>query len=123
MSEYELLDKLGKYLVQSGKDDTLFNLDSIIEGRLKSANGKKMHQELQSFDEKQIEVLRKMGTLLTDMSLHNVLSMIESSDEIDVIVNEDGNKISVKDVSDGLAGELYSEDGWLLKYSKYPSSF
>ena len=64
-----------------------------------------------------------MGTLLTDMSLHNVLSMIESSDEIDVIVNEDGNKISVKDVSDGLAGELYSEDGWLLKYSKYPSSF
>ena len=49
--------------------------------------------------------------------------MIESSDEIDVIVNEDGNKISVKDVSDGLAGELYSEDGWLLKYSKYPSSF
>lgn len=123
MSEYELLDKFGKYLVQSGKDDTLFNLDSIIEGRLKSANGKKMHQELQSFDEKQIEVLRKMGTLLTDMSLHNVLSMIESSDEIDVIVNEDGNKISVKDVSDGLAGELYSEDGWLLKYSKYPSSF
>jgi hypothetical protein len=49
--------------------------------------------------------------------------MIENSEEFDLIkTSNSGNELSLREISDGLCGELYTEDGWIERFSKYPPS-
>ena len=43
-----------------------------------------------------------------------MLCMIEEHEDIDVQVK----KQNISDISDGLAGELYTEDGWIQRFTK-----
>ena len=45
----------------------------------------------------------------------------EYQDEMRLVVkDQDDAEHSLVDISDGLCGELYTEDGWIEKYTKYP---
>lgn len=46
--------------------------------------------------------------------MHNMLFMIEEHEEIELLYKEE----NIAEKSDGLSGELYTEDGWIEKYSK-----
>ncbi len=43
-----------------------------------------------------------------------MLFMIEVQDEIELLFKKE----NLNDLSDGLSGELYTEDGWIKNYSK-----
>ena len=34
-----------------------------------------------------------------------------------------GEVVDMVEISDGLAGEPYNEDGWIARFSKYPNGF
>ena len=44
-----------------------------------------------------------------------MLFMIEGDPELQLIFQG----VDLKEVSDGLSGELYTEDGWIQKFSEY----
>lgn len=50
--------------------------------------------------------------------------MIEQNEEYDLIKYTDDEKsfVSLRDISDGLSGELYTEDGWIEKFSTYKTT-
>ena len=49
--------------------------------------------------------------------------MLEGGEGLELVLRTpEGTLVNLTDLSDGLAGEVYSEDGWIAKFSKYPSS-
>lgn len=46
---------------------------------------------------------------VTDLSIHNMLCMFEDHEELKLLLNEE----NLVEESDSLAGELYTEDGWI----------
>ena len=59
------------------------------------------------------------STASIDAAIHDFLFAIEEQadfeNDIQIIVNED----NIVEMSDGLQGELFTQDGWLEKYSKF----
>jgi hypothetical protein len=68
-----------------------------------------------------VEILRDMAYRMVDLTIHNVLFMFEDSPSWK-ISNEQEMITSLSELSDGLAGELYTSDGWISKFSNYPPS-
>ena len=107
------VELFGKILISEVRDETISSLDMMISGKMQGVTAKAIREKLVSFDKEQLEVLEWLLPKVVDLNLHNMLFMLEEHDNITVVVdNED-----IKSTSDGLAGELYTEDGWISKFS------
>lgn len=115
------LESFGNLFVRSVRDNTLFVLEGIISGHMKSAIDKEMNKQISKMSKENIEVLRDVAYRMVDLSLHNLLVMFEENPEWKVS-NESEDVQSISELSDGLAGELYTSDGWIVQYSSYPLS-
>lgn len=76
---------------------------------------------LTNFNKEQIEVILNLIPTIVDTSMHYFLEVIDSSEDIKISLNDkDSNPMAIKELSDGLAGELYSDEGWIARFSKKP---
>ncbi|EFS6814276.1 hypothetical protein JR617_000290 [Listeria monocytogenes] len=54
--------------------------------------------------------------MIVDNTLFNILTMFEQSeDKLTLLANHE----NIIEASDGLAGELFTEDGWISKFSQF----
>lgn len=69
----------------------------------------------------QLSVINQAIVSSIDDVVHNFLWMLEQHEDIDLLCGEDDEsaKENVRDLSDGLTGEIYTEDGWIAKFSRY----
>lgn len=108
------LDEFGEIFISEVRDRTIRIFDKTINGFMKSASSQALYHEVQKLDDSQRELIKKIISRVTDLCLHNMLCMFEDYDNMNLLMYGD----NIKEVSDGLAGELYTEDGWIEKYSK-----
>ena len=108
------LDLFGEIFINEVRDRTIRVFDKRIEGTMKDESSQQLYKEVQLLNDSQRELVYKIIEQVTDLSIHNVLCMFEEHDEVKLLYN-DGNLV---EESDGLAGELYTDDGWIKKYSK-----
>ena len=111
------LDLFGKHFIEDTRDRTFKTISKMIDGTMKGVTAQQVSQLLSDFTRDQIDALCRVVLISIDYSLGNMLTMIEQNDEIVVLC--DGENI--KDLSDGLSGELYTEDGWIEKFSRIES--
>ena len=79
----------------------------------------KIVKMISHFDKNQKVVLLQLIREIVDTCLHYLLWSIEEADDIEIIVKKkDGSIVKLSEESDGLAGELYSSDGWIARFSK-----
>ena len=124
MKATEYANKFGKLLMEYGRDNTFWGVLGKIEGTLKSKKSLELSSELKDFTPQQLETVKKLTLSVIDNTIHNFLWMIEQNNEdFDIVVKKDGEWSTMDKESDGLYGESYGEDGWIEKYSKFPSSF
>ena len=109
-----ILDYFGNKLMKEVRDETISSLDMMVEGKMKSITAQQVREKIATFNEEQIMTIKWLIPKITDLSLHNLLTMIEQNDDIKVMVGEN----DIKEDSDGLEGELYTEDGWINRFSK-----
>lgn len=114
----KVLDFLGQTIMHKVRDVTISNIDMIINGKMKGDEAKAIREMLVDFNPKQIEILKRIIPRIVDRTLHNFLWMIEQEDDIDLLINSESGFLSAKELSDGLTGELYSDEGWIAKFSK-----
>jgi hypothetical protein len=70
-------------------------------------------------DAQQRELLRHVVAIAIDTAMHNVLWMIESSSELRLeAVGPEGERFDLVAASDGLSGELWTQDGWIARFSR-----
>ena len=115
----EALDQFGRILMERGRDRTVVNWDKILDGTMKGKSCEAIKQRLAHLSPEQIEVVRWLVPQIVDTSLHYVLWALEQENSISLLIkDEHGEMHNLREASDGLPGELYTEDGWIARFSK-----
>lgn len=126
MTKDELLEKFGQIIISEVRDEAIDKFQMIASGEMKSAAATSLHEKLTGFSKDELDVVREVVVSSIDDVLHNFLWMIEQHEE-DISVgcaeHEDSSKEDVRELSDGLSGEMYTEDGWIAKYSRYKENY
>lgn len=124
MSKKELLEKFGRILIKDVRDEVLEKNDLIASGQMGGKENQEIYEKIRDLDEKEKELIRQFAKQAIDSTIHHFLWMIEQNEEYDLVkYNKDKSEtISLRDTSDGLCGELYTEEGWIERFSKYPPS-
>lgn len=116
MRDRELLDVFGEILMKRVRDEAIEQWEKTIQGELKSQECQRLHNLISSSG--QSEMFNDLVPKIVDTTLHHLLWTFEQNELIDInVANGDSKQISIKEISDGLAGELYTEDGWISRFS------
>jgi len=114
-----ILDLFGETLMLEVRDRAINEWTGIIEGRMKSPISQKIFEKLQHLQPEDKIYLKQLFSEVVDTTLHFLLSLVEESEQIDIVFHADsGETLNIKEISDGLAGELYTEDGWIARFSE-----
>ncbi|MCH4245394.1 hypothetical protein [Acinetobacter gerneri] len=111
-----ILDQFGEDFIKNVRDRVLGIHNKLKKNEMKSHSDIELSKKINSLNEKQKEILDEVVIETVDRILFNFLNFIEQDCQI---IYEDKN---INKLTDGLAGELYSDDGWIKKYSKFESS-
>lgn len=113
------LDKFGEFIVVNLRDKAIETAEMLLENGSKSPQTKILQDELSTFNAAQKAIVANVVKTSIDAAIHDFLFAIEEQadfeNDIQIIVNED----NIVEMSDGLQGELFTQDGWLEKYSKF----
>jgi len=119
MSEENNVDKFGKFLVENLRDKGINHAEFLLNGRWKTPALQKIQYELNYLSISQKDAVKKAIISTIDSAIHDFLFALQEQadfdNEIQIIVNDD----NIVELSDGIHGEAYSEEGWYAKYSKY----
>lgn len=110
------LDEFGKIFVSEVRDNTISVFNRIFDGSMGGETAKKVREWIADFDEMEQRRIQDVISSAVDQCLHNMLFMAEQHEDMEFIYHGD----NLVEESDGLAGELYTEDGWIEKYSQFP---
>ena len=107
------LNEFGKIFVTEVRDNTINSLDKMLNGSMKGVTAEKVQEKILALTNEQIDVIRWLIPQIVDINLYNMLFMIEEHDDLELLFEKE----NLKEASDGLSGELYTEDGWIAKFS------
>lgn len=123
MTKREVLNQAGERIIRFVRDDAIETYEQTEVGFAKAAQYEALYRRLRELPEGQRALVRDAVVKMVDLTLHNFLWMLEGGEGLELLFKtKDGEVINLTELSDGLAGELYSEDGWIAKFSKYPAS-
>ena len=111
----DILNEFGKILIKEVRDNVINSMNESIDGKRKGIEAQLIQKKIAILNEEQNEVLKELILEIVDCSLDSMLFMIEGDPELQLIFQG----VDLKEVSDGLSGELYTEDGWIQKFSEY----
>lgn len=101
------------------RDQTILEWQMILDGRMKGTDAEMVRRTLEDLTSSQQDIVRSKITKVVYTALHNLLWGLEQEDGLNICcVEEDGSHVNLSTVSDGLAGELYSEHGWIARFSE-----
>lgn len=113
------LDKFGQVLVRNVRDEAISDWEMIVSGHTKSQRAQELRDRLSGFSDEQRQVFLSLVPEVADTVLHHLLRCLEEEDDIELAVTADGERVqSLRDVSDGLPGELYTDEGWIARFSE-----
>jgi hypothetical protein len=113
------LEIFGKLIVESLRDRAIRDCDLLLSGRYKAPALQSIQKQLEVLNSDEIKLLKSVVQHCIDSSIHDFLFKLQEENDlggdIEVLIN--GNNVA--ELSDGLQGELFTEDGWFAKYSAY----
>ncbi len=124
MKNDDILEKFGHMLMTEVRDDAIDKYEKMVSGRMKSTQAIEFNKKLSSLNDDQLSLVREVVVNSIDDVIHNFLWMIEQhDDDVELICSEGASKANMNEVSDGLSGEIYTDDGWIAQFSKYKENF
>lgn len=113
------LDKFGKFLMVNLRDKGIENYDLVAKSHWKAPYLQQLQADLKKLTKDQKEIVRRCVVHSLDVALHDFLFALQELEdsESDIHVVVDGKNIAA--LSDGLQGELFTEEGWRAKFSAY----
>jgi len=118
-----ILDLAGKLITERVRDDTIDKSNDVIDGVLKSQQAQLIYEKLKHLSTNDKEAVKELIRLTVDSAIHNTLWLVEESPDVDLTVFFNDTEVHLSEESDGLSGELYSEDGWIERFSKHPPTY
>ncbi|MFQ9462423.1 MAG: hypothetical protein ACLR14_12515 [Phocaeicola vulgatus] len=115
MEEKEILNRFGEMFIDKVRNYTLWQMDNIFTGELKSEDAQKLHAKLRHFSPKDMEIIKEVSTEAIDRALFETMSMFETSEDFIIGAVNDEEIINLNYISDGLGGEY---DQWIDEFSE-----
>jgi len=123
MTQNDSLDQFGKLFISAVRNQVHWKYRQIENGSLRGENAKRRHETIDALaaSSEQKEKLRQIVEATIDDCLHEFLFMLENNyDTLELVFKaSDGSVINVAETSDGLCGELNTEDGWIQKFGSH----
>ncbi|GGH16104.1 hypothetical protein [Mucilaginibacter phyllosphaerae] len=113
------LDKFGKFLVENFRDKGIYYAESLLAGIWKAPSLQDIQTGLSHLSITQKEAVKKAIISTLDSAMHDFLFALQVQAEYKNEIQITVDKNNIVDLSDGIHGEAYSDDGWYAKYSKY----
>jgi hypothetical protein len=115
------LDKFGQFFVQNLRDRMFDDLERLLSGRSQPPAVRKLQAQLSGFTDEQKQVLRDLTEELVTAGMHDFLFAIQEQADAGGAFKVLVEGQEVAKLSDGLHGEIFGDDGWIVRFSKYPS--
>lgn len=117
---HKALEYFGSKLMKEVRDAAISQWEATLAGRMKDKKSKELYDRIKQAGLTDSPLLREMTEAVVDTCVHDLLWMFERSEEVVLSVNTgDAQCENLAEESDGLSGELYSEKGWIRRYSDY----
>ncbi|QDU80065.1 hypothetical protein Pla110_17870 [Polystyrenella longa] len=111
------LEEFGKSLIDEVRNASLSEFFQTLNGEMLSQRALAIHTKSERFTPEDLSMMKDLLRDYCDLMLHNTCMFLEGNPNVRLsIIDENREWIDIEDVSDGLAGELYSDEGWLHKY-------
>ncbi|MBC2200185.1 hypothetical protein IA938_00100 [Listeria welshimeri] len=110
------LTMFGKEFITSTRDRSIQHLESLLKQEIKAPSLQEVQHKISLMDVEEKEFLHLLGMMIVDNTLFNVLMMFEElEDKLTLLANHE----NIVESSDGLAGELFTDAGWISKFSQF----
>lgn len=110
------IEKFGEIFINEVRDSTINCFENIFSGTMKGITAQIIQEKILQFNDEEKKKILWIISKAIDQCMYNVLFMAEEHDEIEIMYEGE----NIVEESDGLTGELYTEDGWIEKYSEKP---
>ncbi|MFB9077979.1 hypothetical protein ACFFLS_04835 [Flavobacterium procerum] len=119
MKKLSPLDKFGKFMMQNFRDKGIHFAKGLLAQQSKAPDLQELQNVLSTLTEVQKDAVIKTITETIDRAMHDFLFALQEQadfdNEIQILVDEQ----NVVELSDGIHGEAYSDDGWIAKHSQH----
>ena len=113
----DVLDRFGRLLVSEVRDVAVAVALNTLRGRMKVKESEELDAALAPVPESTRKLIEGFATDLVDSTLHDLLSFFEGAEEFLIAFQENENDlVDLNEISDGLAGELVTEEGWISRF-------
>ena len=113
-----MLEKFGELLIHKVRDKAINDWEMILNGKMKGTRAAQIRNLISGYSLEQLEILKELIPQVVDTTLHHLLWTIEQLDILKILLSDkEGTTCDIKEVSDGLPGELYGERGWIKRFS------
>lgn len=114
-----ILDNFGKCLMQYCRDHSLSLVSKILQGKMRSPNQKAVGEALQNLTPEEKKAIEDLTKLLFNGITFQFEQFLNRHTEYKLMYIDGDSSIDLLDLSDGLFGEMFGEDGWIEKYSSF----
>ena len=115
----ESLEKFGAFFVRNLRDKMLHDLDMILHGEWKAPGIQELQKRVARLSDADKQTLRDLAEHMTTTGMHDLLFALQEEANGAIRVFVDGQEVAK--LSDGLHGEIFSDEGWIVRYSSYSS--
>ncbi len=115
------LDKFGKFIIENLRDKAIEQHLLMQQGHWKSPRVQKLQKAIAQLSKEQKEVLLEAVVDVIDTALHDLLFAFQDAHDrkLGIEILADGENVS--ETSGMLNGEQLGTDGWVVRFSRFPS--
>ena len=113
------LDVFGKLVTERLRDAALEKFDSLSHGKLKAPSLRSLQVALASLKPRERDIFRRCLVSSVDSAIHDLLFSLQEGEYEGTSVQVIVGGSDVNELSDGLHGEPYGDEGWISRFSKF----
>ncbi len=117
----ERLDKFGSFVVHTLRDQMLSDLDMYLNGKWNAPESKVIQERLARVSPEDQATMRDLVDRLVTTGMSSLLFALQEESDADGSIRVVVDGQDVAKLSDGLHGELFGEDGWMVQHSRFPA--
>ncbi|WP_145262034.1 hypothetical protein [Calycomorphotria hydatis] len=98
----------------------LDDLEMLMAGSWKAPALQNLQERLAAMSDDQRSTIRDTAERLITTGMHDFLFAVQEDSDAEGSIRLEVDGVEIAKTSDGLHGEIFTEDGWIERFSKYP---
>jgi hypothetical protein len=122
LKRQELLDYFGAFLMDRLRDRGIEFCDLLLAAHWRAPALQPLQEAVSTLPEAQKDLLKRVVRCSIDTAIHDFLFALQEHADFENRIHVLVDEANVVALSDGIHGELFMEDGWYARFSRFGSS-